>query len=67
MTDAISGRGVYEEKEIYDILSERSRVLAIEHVHELQNLYADEFPDKRLDLTTSSARWNTGEKILDDW
>lgn len=51
VTDAVSGRVVYEEKEIYDILSERSRVLGIEHVHELQNLYADEFPDKTLDLS----------------
>jgi hypothetical protein len=51
VTDTASGTVLYEEKEIYDILSERTRVLGVEHVHELQNLYADHFPDKTLNLT----------------
>ncbi|MCE7061240.1 hypothetical protein [Dyadobacter sp. CY343] len=51
VTDAASGKVLYEEQEIYDILSERSRILGIEHVHELQNLYTDNFPYRIFDLS----------------
>ncbi|MGX5858275.1 hypothetical protein ACWKW6_31755 [Dyadobacter jiangsuensis] len=51
VTDAVSGRVVYDKREIYDILSECTRNLGIEFVHELQNLYADEFSNETLDLS----------------
>ncbi|MCF0072469.1 hypothetical protein LZD49_18450 [Dyadobacter sp. CY261] len=74
VTDAVSGRLIYDKREVYDILSERTRIQGIEFIHELQNLYAEEFPDKTLDLSyyierslnvlaKSKERIDAGEKV----